>query len=810
MSLHRSRSLKQTLAWPARTDPELAAWHSHPEYEKRSRETAPPQPPSPKPLWMHKRARAASSAYQTPGTVRPRLSIRTPAERNIEEIWQSEMFGRHALIQPSAPRAKQSRPPKGELSSSTQPWTVPTRSTTTPQPLLCSVSETATLVSLYPDDNLCDIIMYTHVRVSKSHIEAVDDMESYTTFTTVCAIKYSKTTCGISFDARFIKASQFKSNISQELAHLRRRNVVHLGVLNMYNYADRVADMPLYVVPAVIKMTRLKGPTSRIIYGIGFFFYNEKISWETLHDVILASLAKDIVVVITCVLSVPSASRCIAMPPTTFRSISDYPPRFDYFVKMADESFDIPSQVLAFSFQMGTLIYNMTYPHRVPADATCERDEKMLAAEKAAGSIATVQGRTLFYTYDTVETMKEKAEFVMTTNKRRANFTWFLFNVHLTDISQKCHPNGPFERLREFRKFYYDMVQRCARDHSKKRKPNESGHVRLKQQASKLSRSSLCGLQETPTQNGRPIRNVLHVFGRIISDVGHVKHVKRVRRKQHGSARSRHTRPSAILACRLLCLPAGGAPCTAAPHHYWRLERYGRRRQRGAKMTTSLSTLWGRLAAVETLLLATAVPARRLRGGHQGPGGKTIPGGGHHGPGGNTIPGGDTTGLAGTLFRGGHHGPGGNTIPGGHHGPGGKTTPGGGPNNGGKTKHGGPGHDTPATTPATPVPVIGLFRRLQQPGGHHGSRGFSKQRSTPKTSDVTREGRQPGATKPPMNLVSGGTNQKAPPPPKTSPTSQKTSSKTPDQDAPVLQAGGFPPLTDAGALSRPTKKTATQ
>ncbi|KAL3218568.1 hypothetical protein MRX96_031500 [Rhipicephalus microplus] len=74
--------------------------------------------------------------------------------------------------------------------------------TTTPQPLLCSVSETATLVSLYPDDNLCDIVMYTHVRASKNQIVAVDDMDSYTTFTTVCGVKYWKTTCGISFDAR--------------------------------------------------------------------------------------------------------------------------------------------------------------------------------------------------------------------------------------------------------------------------------------------------------------------------------------------------------------------------------------------------------------------------------------------------------------------------------------------------------------------------------------------------------------------------------------------------------------------------------
>ncbi|KAL3169462.1 hypothetical protein MRX96_045515 [Rhipicephalus microplus] len=251
---------------------------------------------------MPKRSRAASSVYQTPGVWIPRVSIKPPAERNIEEIMQNEMialeanrvpevrrvvdelpreigskvwvvmtcsclaiafilvflvlfvFGNDAEINDEdgyggsgafsgggsggggsggggspipelfVPDAPESDPTvvlptrtrstqrteshatettKGEVTWLTQATTpAPTTSTTTPQPLLCSVSETATLVSLYPDDNLCDIVMYTHVRASKNQIVAVDDMDSYTTFTTVCGVKYSKTTCGISFDAR--------------------------------------------------------------------------------------------------------------------------------------------------------------------------------------------------------------------------------------------------------------------------------------------------------------------------------------------------------------------------------------------------------------------------------------------------------------------------------------------------------------------------------------------------------------------------------------------------------------------------------
>ncbi|KAH7955752.1 hypothetical protein HPB52_003623 [Rhipicephalus sanguineus] len=103
-----------------------------------------------------------------------------------------------------------------------------------------------------------------------------------------------------------------------------------------------------------------------------------------------------------------------------------------------------------------------------------------------------------------------------------------------------------------------------------------------------------------------------------------------------------------------------------------------------------------------------------------------------------------------------------------------------------------------------------IWCRSQQPGKHHGGRGSPQQRSTPKTSDVTPEGRLPGAPyQAPKNTVAGRTNQQAPPPPKTRQTSQKTSSKTLEPSAPVLPAGNFPPLTGAGALRRPIKGTSS-
>ncbi|KAL3256740.1 hypothetical protein MRX96_046570 [Rhipicephalus microplus] len=75
------------------------------------------------------------------------------------------------------------------------------------------------------------------------------------------------------------------------------------------------------------------------------------------------------------------------------------------------------------------------------------------------------------------------------------------------------------------------------------------------------------------------------------------------------------------------------------------------------------------------------------------------------------------------------------------------------------------------------------FCRLQQPGGHPGSRGSSKQWSMPKTFGVVPERHQPEATnQATKNPAFGETSQQAPPPPKTP--SQQTSSKTPDQSAP--------------------------
>ncbi|XP_070378078.1 uncharacterized protein [Dermacentor albipictus] len=87
--------------------------------------------------------------------------------------------------------------------SSTVPTTPSARSTTPPPPppppLMCSVGATAAAMKpLFPPDNACDIVVFTHVRVFNRTVRAVLSQMSFEAFRNVCAT-YRQTTCGLSF-----------------------------------------------------------------------------------------------------------------------------------------------------------------------------------------------------------------------------------------------------------------------------------------------------------------------------------------------------------------------------------------------------------------------------------------------------------------------------------------------------------------------------------------------------------------------------------------------------------------------------------
>ncbi|XP_075556680.1 uncharacterized protein LOC142588747 [Dermacentor variabilis] len=261
--------------------------------------------------------------------------------------------------------------------------------TTTPAPLMCSVSETATLSIQYPDDSLCDILMYTHVHAVDNIVMAVDDLVSFDTFTSVCRSRYSKTTCGLSFDSRFITPAKLSTELWREVVRLRKSNVMHLGILNMYDKPSTVRGYAANADEVLKKLENLTaGTKTRIILGVGFFDYHEDKSWSTIEQVVQAANPRDILVVITCVLTVPSSQDCIAMAPTAMRSTSKYPPTFEKALPLATNKLQVSSEVVvAFSFQMATVIYNMTEKHGKATDALYKNCNSFILGDQSQVSL---------------------------------------------------------------------------------------------------------------------------------------------------------------------------------------------------------------------------------------------------------------------------------------------------------------------------------------------------------------------------------------------------------------------------------------
>ncbi|KAL3218024.1 hypothetical protein MRX96_031852 [Rhipicephalus microplus] len=223
---------------------------------------------------------------------------------------------------------------------------------------MCSVSETATHQTMYPGDGICDILMYTDVRLLNETFEELIVPASYQLFLELSAKTYKKTTCGISLDVR-------------------------------YDFKD---------------------------------------SYNTLKATVTKLTSDDVtvVVIITCVLTVRSLSTCKAMP------ASAWDPK-------------------------NSMVSSMS----------CEGSTTKLQSEKVMAGINTAVNRTFFITFDSLDTMKEKAHLVMSSKDRKHKFTWFLFNVHLTDVTNLCFtpkpgaaPSTEMQRLKKFREFYYAESQK--------------------------------------------------------------------------------------------------------------------------------------------------------------------------------------------------------------------------------------------------------------------------------------------------------------------------------------------------------------
>lgn len=389
--------------------------------------------------------------------------------------------------------------PRWRTTQTTRPTpTTPARPSTTishrwgatAPPLLCSVNGRAESDSSYPPDGLCDILMYAHVRKSKpaegdAFIGDTLTGNNLEVFRRACnrLDGYGRTSCGLSFDAiHFDNQVMYDWPTRSALARMRgRTKVEHLGVLNLYAAINaqlsQATQNVLYAIPKFRHVLGGDRNTNKIILGIGHHLYNNSDSWNDLYRAASTQPAVDvdILVILTSVQTVPSMEECFSMPASALQSSSQYPVTLEKAVRIAEASFNLPSSVtVAFSFQMGVLSYTMATNYTNAINAIFRKCQKFIVSEYSQACQLTPDNSlvlektplgyrnrkkpVIIHTYETLENMTYKANFVLNTPTRRQNVTWFLFNVHETDHTRTCLPDGPFSRLRRFREFYRDKM----------------------------------------------------------------------------------------------------------------------------------------------------------------------------------------------------------------------------------------------------------------------------------------------------------------------------------------------------------------
>ncbi|XP_077536827.1 uncharacterized protein LOC144149169 isoform X1 [Haemaphysalis longicornis] len=126
------------------------------------------------------------------------------------------------------------------------------------------------------------------------------------------------------------------------------------------------------------------------------------------------------------------------------------------------------SRTVAISLQMGVARYLMHAVYRnvqravnkkcngatfLPYSEVCQPPTATVTIEDAVFDISRGPP-TILRTWNTFELLETKAKRIMSEKNIRSNFTWFLWNVHLTDFTSQCLPGGPFDRVKKFRNLY--------------------------------------------------------------------------------------------------------------------------------------------------------------------------------------------------------------------------------------------------------------------------------------------------------------------------------------------------------------------
>lgn len=316
---------------------------------------------------------------------------------------------------------------------------------------------------------------YTHVVIQGDNIRGAKVETSWESFKQAAA-RYQYVKMGISFDHRYITAAKI-TTATNALALLSSSNIRHFGVLNMITKHTELLNIVTPMKP-VLEEIKKQFNHSHTVIAIGSRDYSDQ-GFRTFSDIIKTAVdtfAVDTVIAIASVSSAPSRSECSAVPPNVLHtSAMDKNPSLAKLWQLLERNATTKqTTTLGLSFEMGTLMYELSSDHKKLADAVYALCTATILTSREAlcGSGISVDESTQklpapYLTYGAFPTGGNKKRVVFTDFKTsaaekfvnvsrgtgstnlRSRVAWMLFNVHLEDTAQKCGVK-PFEVEEKF------------------------------------------------------------------------------------------------------------------------------------------------------------------------------------------------------------------------------------------------------------------------------------------------------------------------------------------------------------------------
>lgn len=351
---------------------------------------------------------------------------------------------------------------------------------------MCTVGDTAVTMSMYPPDKVCTYLYYTHVVIQGDSIRGAKVETSWESFK-LAAARYRYVKMGISFDHRYITAAKI-TTATNPLALLSSSNIRHFGVLNVITKHLDLLNIVMPMKP-VLEEIKKQFNYSHTVIAIGSRDYSDQ-GFPTFSEIIKTAVDTfpvDTVIAIASVSSAPSRSECSAVPPNVLHTFEreKNPSLAKLWHLLERNATTKQTTTLGLSFEMGTLMYELSSEHNKLADAVyalCTATS-LTSREALCGSGISIEDSkhklpAPYLTYGSFPTGGNKKRVVFTDFKTtaadrfvnvsggtgstnlRSRVAWMLFNVHLEDTAQRCAVK-PFEVEEKFCKVFLVAGHGC-------------------------------------------------------------------------------------------------------------------------------------------------------------------------------------------------------------------------------------------------------------------------------------------------------------------------------------------------------------